>query len=79
MQDFTFDYRKLRGRIREKYKTESAFAQAVGIGRVSLSERLNNKMDFTRLEIKKACEVLDLSAKEIPLYFFTEKVQKSEL
>ena len=74
-----FDYGKLRGRIREKCKTEGEFAKAMGIGRVSLSGRLNNKADFTRLEIARACEVLALEDSEISEYFFAKKVQVSEL
>ena len=34
-----FDYSKLRGRIKEIFGTQDAFADAVGIGRVSLSKR----------------------------------------
>ena len=42
-----FDYSKLRGRIKEKYDTQDAFADAIGIGRVSLSKRLNNQLELT--------------------------------
>ncbi|HJA24701.1 MAG TPA: DUF739 family protein [Candidatus Fournierella merdigallinarum] len=73
-----FDYSKLLGKIKEIYKTQDAFAIALGIGRVSLSQRLNNRMDFSQNEIKKACELLGLAEGDIPAYFFTPKVQKSE-
>lgn len=42
-----FNYSKLRGKIREVYGTESAFAVALGMGRVSLSQRLNNAAEFS--------------------------------
>lgn len=78
MDKATFDYRKLRGRIKEKFATEQTFANAMGLGRVSLSGRLNNKMQFTQQEIRRAHEVLEIPACEIPTYFFKEKVQESE-
>ena len=73
-----FDYRKLRGRIREKYGTEQNFAAAMGMGRVSLSVKLNNEGDFTRKQMLKAAELLGLDAAQIPEYFFTLEVQKDE-
>lgn len=68
------DYSKLRGRIREKFSTQDAFAEAIGIGRVSLSQRLNGKLDFTQKEINASCEALDINKRDIPVYFFTPKV-----
>lgn len=73
-----FDYSKLRGKIREVCGTQDSFATKLGIGRVSLSQRLNNLSDFSRLEIHRACEILHIPLGEIPTYFFTQVVQKSE-
>ncbi len=73
-----FDYGKLRGRIRERFKTERTFAAAMGIGRVSLSQKLNNENDFTRNQMLKAADLLEISPDDIPEYFFTQKVQKHE-
>jgi len=70
----SYNYRKLRGRIKEVFGTQDAFAEAIGIGRVSLSQRLNSKLDFTQNEINSACEVLEIEKSEIPIYFFTPKV-----
>ncbi len=69
-----FDYSRLRGRIKEKCDTQDAFAERLGIGRVSLSQRLNNLLDFSQDEMFKACDVLDINKAEIPSYFFTVKV-----
>lgn len=74
----SFDYRKLRGRIREKYGTEQKFAAAMGMGRVTLSAKLNNDGDFTRNQMLKAAQLLELDATQIPEYFFTASVQKHE-
>ncbi|GAB6086432.1 DUF739 family protein [Alkaliphilus crotonatoxidans] len=43
-----FDYNKLRGKIKEVFGTQDNFAKALGIGRVSLSQRLNNMLDFSK-------------------------------
>lgn len=74
----SFDHSKLRGRIREKYGTEQKFAAAMGMGRVSLSIKLNNEGDFTRKQMLKAAELLELEASQIPEYFFEAEAQKSE-
>ena len=73
-----FDYSKLRGKIKEVFGTQDNFAKALGMGRVSLSQRLNNYSDFSQKEINKAYKLLNLSIEEIPKYFFTAKVQKHE-
>lgn len=74
-----FDYCRLRGKIREKYSTERAFAEKLGLGRTSLSQKLNGEVDFTQGQIHKAAQLLGIEPREISSYFFTEKVQKHEL
>ena len=71
-----FDYSKLRGRIKEIFGTQDAFADAVGIGRVSMSKRLNNTLEFTQDEMKKSAAVLKFSPEEIPVYFLPGKFRK---
>lgn len=66
-----WDYSKLRGKIKEICGTQDAFAEKLGIGRVSLSQRLNNILEFTQEEMYKACEILGIELIELPLYFFT--------
>lgn len=72
----SFDYSKLRGRIREKFNTEGVFAETLNISKQTLSAKLNNKVLFTQDEIKAACSILDIQTADIPAYFFTEKVQQ---
>lgn len=69
-----FDFSKLQGRIIEKFGTRSAFAAAWGVADSFLSSRLNNKVYFDTPEIYEICELLDIQAEEIPVYFFTVKV-----
>lgn len=69
-----YDYRKLRGKIKEVCGTQDAFSEKLGIGRVSLSKRLNNQQEFSQDEIFDACDILGISREEIPTYFFTLEV-----
>lgn len=78
MKDPVFDYARLRGRIKEVFGTQDAFADAIGLGRVSVSQRLNNQLEFSQQEMFRSADVLGFSRGEIPEYFFTEKVQKHE-
>lgn len=67
-----FDFRKLEGRIVERFGTRSAFAEKAGFTNSQLSARLNNKVDFDLSEIYGLCvpELLDISIDDIPTYFF---------
>lgn len=74
MEKATFDYSKLRGKIREVFKTQEAFACALGISAASMSAKLNNAVMFTPNEMVLACVVLGLSVGDIPEYFFAQQV-----
>ena len=69
----SFDYSKLRGKIREKYKTQEVFAGELGISAASLSDKLNEKSDFSHGEITLACDKLGMPYECISEYFFCEK------
>lgn len=69
-----YDYRKLRGRIREVCGTETKFADDLGISRVSLSKRLNCELEFSQDEIRRSCEILKINPEHISSYFFRVKV-----
>ena len=70
---FKFDYSKLRGRIREIYGTQDKYAEKLHMGKVSLSQRLNGKLEFSQHEIMASCDILGIPTSEIPVYFFTVK------
>lgn len=63
-------FAKLRGKIKEVFGTDAAFAKAMGFDRSTLSAKLNNKSPWTRDEIERACKLLDISIEEAYLYFF---------
>lgn len=72
-----FNFDKVRGRIKEKLKYESVFADKLSISQASLSSKFNNRSDFTASEIAKAVEpdVLDIPICEIGEYFFTKELE----
>lgn len=70
----TFDFRKLRGRIIEKYGSQDEFAKEYGVSRVILSKKMNNKCAFTSSDIIRMSEMLEIPKEEVGAYFFTEKV-----
>ena len=78
MDHVEFDYSKLRGRIREVCGTQDSYADKIRLGRVSVSQRLNNSLEFSQMEMLRSAQVLRFDTSEIPDYFFTPKVQKNE-
>ena len=71
-----FEYAKLRGKIREVFNSQAAFAAAMHISTTTLSNKLNGKIDFSQSEIHQAIDLLGLSQVDVTAYFFTPKVQK---
>ncbi len=74
MKTHIFDYSKLKGKIREKYKVQENFAKVLGIANNTLSTKLNNASDFSQSQIYKAVEALDIQKSDICDYFFSLEV-----
>lgn len=75
MEDkITYDYSKLKGRMKQKGITQEELALEIGIDKSTLSLKLNNQSLFTQDEINKIVKILEIPAEEIKEYFFTEKV-----
>ena len=74
----SFQYNKLRGRIKEICLTNEEFAKRMGLSLAAISNKLNNKSQWTQPEIFKAVAVLMINSSDIPAYFFTPLVQKTE-
>lgn len=70
-------YAKLRGKIKEVYGTQGAFAKAIKMSHVSVSHRLNGKLEWKSSEIAKACSALNIPLSESAEYFFTKEVKNS--
>lgn len=69
-----YDYSKLLGKMKERGFTQAVFAKKLGISPCSLNLSLNNKRGFRQDEIFRATRVLEISAKELPSYFFQSKL-----
>lgn len=65
----SFKYAKLSGRIKEKFKTQERFAEAMNMSPRSISLKLNNKREWKQNEIDKACELLEIQTSEIGEFF----------
>lgn len=68
------DYKKLKLKIKEVYDTQEAFAEAMGMSKTALNQRLNNVVEWKSPEIAKACELLGIDLADAHQYFFTIKV-----
>ena len=71
-----FDFNKLRGRIVEKYGSQTEFAKAMNWSERTLSKKINGKISWKQTDICAAIKLLELSEDDIQEYFFTIKVQK---
>lgn len=67
-------YAKLRGKIREVYGTQEAFAEAIGLSKAGLSMRLNNKIKWTADEIEKPRTHLALKRQKSANIFYTKSL-----
>lgn len=78
-EDIVFDFSKLRGKIKEIYGTQSAFAIAMLMNDATLSNKLNGNVEFSSKEIVRACLLLCIDMdNELKSYFFTKQVRECE-
>lgn len=73
-----FDYSKLRGRIIEKFGSQSRFAVAMGWSERTMSLKITGKRSWKQTEMCLALSLLELSDEDISDYFFKTKVQNIE-
>lgn len=70
-----FNYSKLRGRIIEKYGSQSDFAKALGCSERTLSFKMTGKRPWKQTEIVSAIKLLELTEDDIQDYFFALEIQ----
>lgn len=73
----TFSYSRLKGRIKERFDTQSKFAENLGLSRTSLNLKLNNAVEFSQGEILRAVNLLQIAPEDVCEYFFTPEVKKT--
>lgn len=71
MLEQRYDYSELKGDIKRRFGTQSAFAKAIGISEPTLSLKLNNNADWSQDEMEAAITLLDANIEKIIPYFFT--------
>lgn len=64
------NFGKLKGKIKEVFNTQYAFAEAMGWKQPALNQRLNGAVEWKASEIAKACDLLHIPLDEAYLYFF---------
>lgn len=72
----SFNYKKLKLKIKEVYDNEPqvAFSKAMGMSYTALNQRLNNNVKWKTSEIARACELLNIPLSEAYKYFFDLEV-----
>lgn len=78
MKLVSFSYDKLRGKIREVFGTQDRFAEALGMSKSTLSQKLNNSSEFTQQEMMDSMRLLKQSLAQLDEYFFTPEIRKTE-
>lgn len=74
----TYKTDKLKARIVEKFGTQKAFCEAIGVAPSTLSRYLNEGLDWKSSTLIKAVRALQIPDEEIDLYFFVPRVAKKE-
>lgn len=72
-----FDYSKLRGKIVEKFGSQSKFAKAMGWSERTMSLKMTGKRSWKQPEICKALLILGLSDDVVNEYFFCRESSKN--
>ena len=76
MKKITYNYNKLRDRIKEYFGTYENFAESLNISKESIVKKLNenNPDNFTQDEIFYCIKRLNIKPNELEGIFFSEKV-----
>ena len=73
-----YDTSKLRGRIIEKFGSQTAFAKAVHRPKAYVSQYLNGKVCLDQKTIDDWSIKLEILGDDICAYFFTKRVHETE-
>ena len=66
---------ELCGEIRKKYRTQGAFARAIGMSPSTLSGKLAGKTQWSYIDVATICKALDIPMADSP-NFFTPNVAR---
>lgn len=68
-----FDYSKLKGRIAEIFKNQTAFVAKINMSVPTFIKKMNGEGYFNQREISEILSVLSLTTQDVPSYFFNIK------
>lgn len=74
-----YNYSRIRGKIKEIFGTQEAFSKAIGLSATTVSDKLNQKVEWSQKEMEKTMVALKIPIKLIPLYFFCDETQEPEI
>ncbi len=77
MKVIIYDYSKLKGKVREVFGTNEAYAAFLGISEASLYEKYKSESYFNQSQIEKSILRFNEKPEMIPAYFFTKKVENN--
>ena len=66
----SYEYKRLIGRIIEKFGSRRAFAKELDISEAYLSRKLKGKVAINQIEMVRWSTLLDIDISEIGDYFF---------
>ena len=72
------DYRRLLIRAKEFGMNQKQLAAAAGISEGQMCQKVLGRYPFKQSEIRRICEILNISPEEIGAYFFTPEVEKAQ-
>ncbi len=65
-----FRYNKLRGRIIEKFGSQSKFCEELGLSKVSMSKKMNGETGFSQDDVIKWSRLLDIDLTDVGSFFY---------
>lgn len=72
-----YDYRALRGVIKENFGSNDKYAKFLNIGTTALYERLACNIPFRQTEIDATVKYGHLSGDDVMRLFFTKEIRKT--
>ena len=67
-----YNYSKLKGKIKEVCGTQEVFARTIGMAPTTLSQKLNNKAEWSQNEMFQTASILGIERSKLPEFFFDE-------
>lgn len=74
----TFNYSKLKGKIKERGYTNEEFAKKIGMNPSTFSAKLHNVTEFKQSEMIKSLKALNVPISNIRLYFFCHNTSDNQ-